>query len=85
MIPGRVLGGSRQALSSPLNRAASTTDCTPANAAEMLHEHVDGTWDDDLLTVPKIVLLAEDFTAQTYTTGCPLGGPPQKPNGNSTA
>jgi hypothetical protein len=29
---------------------------------------VDGTWDDDVLTVPKIILLAEDFTAQTYTT-----------------
>lgn len=57
-----------------LNRAASTTDCTPANAAEMLHEHVDGTWDDDLLTVPKIVLLAEDFTAQTYTTVTWLSG-----------
>lgn len=51
-----------------LNRNTATPDCTPADAAELLNEHVDGTWDDDLLTVPKIVLLAEDFTAQTYTT-----------------
>ncbi|WP_231645467.1 DNA-binding protein [Mycolicibacterium mengxianglii] len=41
---------------------------TPAEARQLLEEHVDGTWDDDILTVPKIILLAEDFTAQTYTT-----------------
>ncbi|MDO3110004.1 DNA-binding protein [Mycobacteroides abscessus] len=51
-----------------LNRDATTRDCTPADASELLNDHVDGTWDDDVLTVPKIVLLAEDFTAQTYTT-----------------
>ena len=36
--------------------------------SRLLNEHVDGTWDDDVLTVPKIILLAKDFTAQTYTT-----------------
>lgn len=39
-----------------------------AKAQEKLQEHVDGEWDDDILTIPKIVLLAEQFTAQTYTT-----------------
>lgn len=39
-----------------------------AEARERLEQHVDGAWDDDTLTVPKIILLAEDFTAQTYTT-----------------
>ncbi len=51
-----------------LNRGTPASDYTPADASELLQEHVDGTWDDDVLTVPKIVLLAEDFTAQTYTT-----------------
>lgn len=39
-----------------------------ADAREQLEAHVDGTWDDDILTVPRIILLAEDFSAQTYTT-----------------
>ncbi|WP_234807754.1 PDDEXK family nuclease [Mycolicibacterium bacteremicum] len=41
---------------------------TTSEARQQLEDHVDGTWDDDILTVPKIILLAEDFTAQTYTT-----------------
>ena len=39
-----------------------------AEAREQLDEHVDGTWDAAILTQPKIILLAEDFSAQTYTT-----------------
>jgi hypothetical protein len=50
-----------------LNRAAAPAT-SMAEAWEQLEEHVDGTWDADLLTVPKIILLAEDFSAQTYTT-----------------
>ena len=51
-----------------LNRRLDSEKVSVAEAAETLNEHVDGTWDDDVLTVPKIILLAEDFTAQTYTT-----------------
>ncbi|BBX50363.1 hypothetical protein GCM10009645_36640 [Mycolicibacterium poriferae] len=45
-----------------------------AAAREQLEAHVDGAWDDDVLTVPRIILLAEDFTAQTYTTVVWLSG-----------
>jgi hypothetical protein len=51
-----------------LNRRRESDKVSGAEAAELLNEHVDGTWEDDVLTVPKIILLAEDFTAQTYTT-----------------
>jgi hypothetical protein len=51
-----------------LNRRLDSEKVSVDEAAEALNEHVDGTWDDDVLTVPKIILLAEDFTAQTYTT-----------------
>lgn len=51
-----------------LNRRIVSEKVSVAEAGEALNEHVDGTWDDDVLTVPKIILLAEDFTAQTYTT-----------------
>lgn len=51
-----------------LNRGQDSPRVSAAEAAERLIEHVDGTWDDDLLTIPKIILMAEDFTAQTYTT-----------------
>ncbi len=51
-----------------LNRGLAEPVVSPTQAGERLHDHVDGTWDDDLLTVPRIVLIAEDFTAQTYTT-----------------
>jgi hypothetical protein len=51
-----------------LNRRLESDKVSVAEAAELLNEHVDGAWDDDVLTVPKIILLAEDFTAQTYTT-----------------
>lgn len=50
-----------------LNRGA-TEQVSIAEALEQLEDHIDGTWDNDILTVPKIILLAEDFTAQTYTT-----------------
>ncbi len=50
-----------------LNRGA-TEPVSAVDAIEQLEDHVDGTWDNDVLTVPKIILLAEDFTAQTYTT-----------------
>lgn len=50
-----------------LNRDAAE----PVSASDALHlleDHVDGTWDNDILTVPRVILVAEDFTAQTYTT-----------------
>jgi hypothetical protein len=50
-----------------LNRVGAEPVST-AEALDQLEGHVDGTWDDDILTVPKVILLAEDFTAQTYTT-----------------
>ncbi|WP_237071970.1 DNA-binding protein [Mycobacterium avium] len=50
-----------------LSRITSGT-VSPADARQRLEQHVDGAWEDDILTVPKIILLAEDFTAQTYTT-----------------
>lgn len=50
-------------LNRPAGEPVSTTE-----ALEQLEDHVDGTWDNDILTVPKVILLAEDFTAQTYTT-----------------
>jgi hypothetical protein len=56
-----------------LNRTGVNPTST-AEAWEQLEEHVDGTWDADLLTVPKIVLLAEDFSAQTFTTVSWLSG-----------
>jgi hypothetical protein len=51
-----------------LNRRVNPERVSVDKAAETLNEHVDGSWEDDVLTVPKIILLAEDFTAQTYTT-----------------
>ncbi|MDV6209927.1 DNA-binding protein [Rhodococcus erythropolis] len=52
-----------------LNRIDVGAETTSAGEAlAELEEHVGGEWDDDILTVPKIVLLAEDFSAQTYTT-----------------
>ena len=51
-----------------LNRRSGAEKVSVGEAADLLKEHVEGTWDDDVLTVPKIILLAEDFTAQTYTT-----------------
>ncbi len=57
-----------------LNRRAGTEKISVGEAAELLTEHVDGVWEEDVLTVPKIVLLAEDFTAQTYTTVTWLSG-----------
>ncbi|MGW4099088.1 DNA-binding protein [Mycobacterium sp. NPDC004974] len=50
-----------------LNRLANEP-VSHAEARQHLEDHVDGTWDEDILTVPKIILLAEDFSAQTYTT-----------------
>jgi hypothetical protein len=51
-----------------LNRGLTSDKISVEAAGETLSEHVDGAWGDDLLTVPKIILIAEDFTAQTYTT-----------------
>ncbi|WP_066913701.1 DNA-binding protein [Millisia brevis] len=51
-----------------LNRSTSDRIYAPDVAAQLLEGHVDGSWDDDVLTIPKIILIAEDFTAQTYTT-----------------
>ena len=50
------------------------SEVSVAEAHELLEAHVDGAWDDDILTVPKIILLAEDFSAQTYTTVAWLSG-----------
>ena len=51
--------------SSPTGVAVSTLE-----AAEKLQGHVGEGWDldSDVLTRPRIVLIAEEFTAQTYTT-----------------
>jgi hypothetical protein len=57
-----------------LNRGQESAKMPATEAAERLIEHVDGTWDADVLTVPKIILMAEDFTAQTYTTVTWLSG-----------
>lgn len=52
-----------------LNRTGThATEVSTADAEDLLDRHVEGEWDADVLTIPKIVLLAEDFTAQTYTT-----------------
>lgn len=48
--------------------SVATEPVSTTEALEQLEDHVDGTWDNDILTVPKIILLAEDFAAQTYTT-----------------
>lgn len=50
-----------------LNRGSMELVST-GEALAQLEDHVEGTWESDILTVPKIILLAEDFTAQTYTT-----------------
>jgi hypothetical protein len=39
-----------------------------ADARHQLEEHVEGSWDEDILRVPKVILMAENFSAQTYTT-----------------
>ncbi|PZU02178.1 MAG: DNA-binding protein [Gordonia sp. (in: high G+C Gram-positive bacteria)] len=53
-----------------LNKARLTGDLiTVEEALSELEAHVvEGDWGDDVLTVPRIVLIAEDFSAQTYTT-----------------
>lgn len=44
------------------------TPWTGVGALSHLEAHVEEGWDADLLTRPKIVLIAEDVPAQTYTT-----------------
>lgn len=39
-----------------------------ASALSFLNDHVADDWDVDLLTQPKIILIAEDFPAQVLTT-----------------
>lgn len=51
-----------------LNRGDEDAAVTPARALDQLAEHVDGDWDDDLLTRPRIVLIAEQFPPQVLTT-----------------
>ena len=53
-----------------LNKARATGALiTEHEALIELEAHVvEGDWDDDMLTVPRIVLIAEEFSAQTYTT-----------------
>lgn len=38
-----------------LNRRIDSEKVSVDEASEALNDHVDGTWDDDILTVPKIV------------------------------
>lgn len=38
------------------------------SAMELLSSHVDGDWSDELLAVPRLVLVAEDFPGQVVTT-----------------
>ena len=56
-----------------LNRLPGVS-VSAAEAREQLEDHVEGSWDDDILRVPKIILIAEDFSAQTYTTVAWLSG-----------
>jgi hypothetical protein len=66
-----VAGFSKDTLADAHADYLSRTPTEPISAADarlQLEEHVDGTWDNDILTRPRIILLAEDFTAQTYTT-----------------
>ncbi len=37
-------------------------------AAELLRNHVDGEWDDKVLELPRLVIVAEAFPAQVLTT-----------------
>lgn len=39
-----------------------------AEALQRLEEHVDSEWTDDLLRLPRLALVAEDFPAQVLTT-----------------
>lgn len=38
------------------------------DSLSQLSAHVDGEWTDELLTVPRIILVAEDFSGQVITT-----------------
>ncbi|MFC8316171.1 DNA-binding protein [Gordonia sp. NPDC057258] len=44
------------------------TPCTKDEALLRLEEHVIDDWNDDILKLPRIVLIAESYAAQTLTT-----------------
>ncbi|QWC84574.1 hypothetical protein KLP28_13505 [Nocardioidaceae bacterium] len=44
------------------------TPISSHEAMEELHDHLDAGWDDEILKLPKIVLVAEEFSDQTVTT-----------------
>ena len=46
----------------------SGNDVTAAAAEQLMRAHVDGDWDTDILSVPRIVLLAEAFPPQVITS-----------------
>ncbi|MBL7259478.1 hypothetical protein [Paractinoplanes lichenicola] len=51
-----------------LNKSKPDTPITPEAALALLTEHVEGEWGDELLTRPRIVLIAERFPSQVLTT-----------------
>ncbi len=44
------------------------TTCTRDEALRRLEEHVSDEWNDEILKLPRIVLIAESYAAQTLTT-----------------
>ena len=56
-----------------LNRVPGNS-ISAAEAREQLEEHIEGSWDEDILRRPKIILMAEEFSPQTYTTVAWLSG-----------
>lgn len=59
-----------EAHASFLNRGLSSSDATVSvdDAKSILQSHVAEHWAEELLTRPKIILLAEAFLPQTFTT-----------------
>lgn len=49
-------------------RAPGEPPVTSEDALARLVEHVQSDWSEDLLTLPRIILVAEDFPAQVLTT-----------------
>lgn len=51
-----------------LNRSPGNAPATAEAAEALLAEHVEGDWGEELLTRPRIVLVAERFPSQVLTT-----------------
>lgn len=65
-----VAGFDRQMLAEAHAQWLRKTDpgVTSAKALEELTEHLEAGWDDDILKLPKLVLVAEEFPDQVLTT-----------------